>query len=359
MGKKTDGNLRAPAAAKKSASKAVVAKDNLVAKGAKKQAKALEPALKPSKKTGAFGRSIGTGVAVPRFASERTRTLKESKKLSAQTSKRMEQRRSILAAVMEARIGLIKRERKLASELPFKARVRKITPIVFTLEEVQAILRAKSEEVEKKEIEPLITLEPKAKKLEFVPAKPTERRVLGAASIQDILGFNPKVKKAAIDPEDELNRVPKKWLHYYKALIKLREHFRDELAIHAEDTLKKSVVEDLGDNQDLNDGSSESCNRDLVLSLLSSEQEALNEIDEAIKRILSNTYGLCEVTQKPISKERLAAVPFTRYSLEGQMDYERSRRRESLRSTMGNSVFLANTDEEAPDGISRDDIDDE
>ena len=67
--------------------------------------------------------------------------------------------------------------------------------------------------------------------------------------------------------------------------------------------------------------------RDFALSLVSSEQEALSEIDAAIKRIHDGTYGICEITQKPIAKDRLLAVPFTRYSAEAQKELERNRHR--------------------------------
>jgi RNA polymerase-binding transcription factor DksA len=65
---------------------------------------------------------------------------------------------------------------------------------------------------------------------------------------------------------------------------------------------------------------------DFALSLVSSEQEALSEIQEAIDRIFDGTYGTCEITDEPISKERLLAVPFTKHSLEGQKDLEKNRR---------------------------------
>jgi RNA polymerase-binding transcription factor DksA len=61
--------------------------------------------------------------------------------------------------------------------------------------------------------------------------------------------------------------------------------------------------------------------------MVASEQEALSEIDAAIKRIHNGSYGVCEITQKPIAKERLLAVPFTRYSAEAQKDLERNRHR--------------------------------
>lgn len=75
------------------------------------------------------------------------------------------------------------------------------------------------------------------------------------------------------------------------------------------------------------DAGTDTFDRDFALSLVSSEQEALTEIDAAIKRIMDGTYGVCEVTGKPIAKERLLAVPFTRYSAEAQKEIEKNRMR--------------------------------
>lgn len=325
--------------------------------------KALTKKVSSLKAGNGFARNVGTGKAMPRLANKRKDLQDSQNKASRRPreTKKMKQRRSVLAAVMEARISLLKRERQRPAETPsvFKLRSRKATPVVFSLEEVQAILKAKNGNAVQGQTHVESVLDPGKKKEVFVEEKkgPHEHRVLGAASIQDILGFNPKSRQKNKAWNNEIQRVPKKWLPYYRSLVKLRDHFHSELSMHAEDSLKKSVVEDLGDNQDLNDGSSESCNRDLVLSLVSSEQEALYEIDEAIQRILNNSYGVCEVTQRPIARERLSAVPFTRYSLEGQAAYERSKRKESSRS--GGSVFAAGGDDDAPIGLSRDDIDDE
>ena len=57
------------------------------------------------------------------------------------------------------------------------------------------------------------------------------------------------------------------------------------------------------------DAATDSFDRDLVLGLVSFEQEGLYEIDAALKRIEDGTYGICELTGKPIPWERLAAIP--------------------------------------------------
>jgi DnaK suppressor protein len=43
----------------------------------------------------------------------------------------------------------------------------------------------------------------------------------------------------------------------------------------------------------------------------------LLEIEFALSRIEQGTYGFCEETDEPIETERLLAIPWTRYSIEG------------------------------------------
>jgi RNA polymerase-binding transcription factor DksA len=70
------------------------------------------------------------------------------------------------------------------------------------------------------------------------------------------------------------------------------------------------------------DAATDSFDRDLVLGLVSFEQEGLYEIDAALKRIEDGTYGICELTGKPIPWERLAAIPWTRFSIEAENQLE-------------------------------------
>ncbi|MBP9903368.1 MAG: TraR/DksA C4-type zinc finger protein, partial [Verrucomicrobia bacterium] len=116
---------------------------------------------------------------------------------------------------------------------------------------------------------------------------------------------------------------------FYKLLIDLRNHLTAGIELHSEETLKRCSKEDSGDlsgyGQHMADAGTDTFDRDFALSLVSSEQEALSEIDAAIKRVHDGSYGICEHTQKPIAKDRLLAVPFTRYSAEAQKQIERNR----------------------------------
>ena len=60
------------------------------------------------------------------------------------------------------------------------------------------------------------------------------------------------------------------------------------------------------------DAATDSFDRDLTLGLASFEQEALYEIDAALKRIEDGTYGICELTGQPIPWDRLVAIPWAR-----------------------------------------------
>jgi len=63
--------------------------------------------------------------------------------------------------------------------------------------------------------------------------------------------------------------------------------------------------------------------QDMVLGRLSAEQDALYEVEEAIRRVGNDTYGICEETGKPIEADRLKAVPWTRFSRDAEARLEK------------------------------------
>jgi len=71
------------------------------------------------------------------------------------------------------------------------------------------------------------------------------------------------------------------------------------------------------------DAGTDTFDRDFALGMLSSEQDALYEIDEALNRIRDGTYGKCEVTGKPIEATRLEAIPWARFSAAAEKQLER------------------------------------
>ena len=55
---------------------------------------------------------------------------------------------------------------------------------------------------------------------------------------------------------------------------------------------------------------------DVTACLLANERQMLRDIDDALDRITSRTYGVCEATGQPIHKARLEARPWARYCIE-------------------------------------------
>jgi RNA polymerase-binding transcription factor DksA len=71
------------------------------------------------------------------------------------------------------------------------------------------------------------------------------------------------------------------------------------------------------------DAGTDTCDRDLALCLLYQEQSTLQEINEALQRIEEGTYGVCEMSGKPIPVPRLEAIPFARFTVECQAQLEK------------------------------------
>ncbi len=76
------------------------------------------------------------------------------------------------------------------------------------------------------------------------------------------------------------------------------------------------------DNGDSVDQASQSIEKELMFELSDNERTTLDMIEAAIRKIDSGSYGLCEATQKPISRARLEAIPYARYSIAYQNQLE-------------------------------------
>ncbi len=155
-------------------------------------------------------------------------------------------------------------------------------------------------------------------------------------------------KKASASPREALltrNNHEKKLSPFIRKqkdkLLQLRDAMVDSMAGVAQDTLRSraegSEASAFGMHQA--DAGSDAYDRDFALSLLSQEQDALYEIDQALKRIELGTYGVCEMSGKPIPHARLEAIPFARFTVECQSQLEKqskaSRVRQSVTSLFG------------------------
>src|SRR5689334_8860481 len=140
-----------------------------------------------------------------------------------------------------------------------------------------------------------------------------------------LLGLNHREKR--LDP----------FMHKQKQkLLQLRDAMVDSMAGVAQGTLRSraegSEASAFGMHQA--DAGSDAYDRDFALSLLSQEQDALYEIDEALKRVELGTYGKCEMSGKPIPHARLEAIPFARFTVECQSQLEKQSRASRIRPSV-------------------------
>jgi RNA polymerase-binding transcription factor DksA len=87
------------------------------------------------------------------------------------------------------------------------------------------------------------------------------------------------------------------------------------------------------------DAGSDAYDRDLALSALSGSRNSLLEIDGALRRLREGTYGICEMSGMPIPVVRLKALPFTRFTVESQAIFERSKGQSFYRPPVGLTFF--------------------
>jgi len=182
-----------------------------------------------------------------------------------------------------------------------------------------------------------------AKKKEIKKSSPRSGSPASATSAS-ILGR--PVSKASFTP-DGAKKIKAEWQKYYAHLMELREQLLHQMNGLA----KESAQEMAGYSLHMADSGTDNFDRDFALSLLSSDQDAVYEIEEALKRIEKKTYGVCELTGKNIPRARLEAIPWTRFTVDAQAQLEKegalkSRRIGALGTVDGGNVTEVETDED-------------
>ncbi len=129
----------------------------------------------------------------------------------------------------------------------------------------------------------------------------------GRTSTADVLGGRPNG-----------HRVSRKWAEHHKRLTELRKRFIGEK--HAGSESGKVQISTFSEH--MADAATDSYDRDWALAMLTSAQNILYEIDEALNRISNGTYGTCELNGTRIEAARLKAIPWTRFSAAAQAELE-------------------------------------
>ena len=142
------------------------------------------------------------------------------------------------------------------------------------------------------------------------------------------------------------SHVPPQWRWHHRTLLALR----DRLLNHRAYLAAQAVAS--GEPLDTADLAAEDFDHDVMLGQLAGEQDVLYEIQAALHRIRSGTYGLCEVTGEPIAKARLRAIPWTRFcqAVEERLENDGTLRTPHLGELRSlNQVVRRSADAEIPD----------
>jgi RNA polymerase-binding protein DksA len=72
------------------------------------------------------------------------------------------------------------------------------------------------------------------------------------------------------------------------------------------------------------DVGTENYDQEFTLGLIENEQSTLEQVQEALSRIESGTYGRCQECDEAIAKPRLQALPYTKHCIQCARKLEKS-----------------------------------
>jgi len=119
-------------------------------------------------------------------------------------------------------------------------------------------------------------------------------------------------------------KLPAKDLEQYREVL-MRSRYE---LIGRVDNLEDEALRSSGGNLSnmplhMADVGTDTFDQEFALNMAASDREKLNEIDAALQRIRDLTYGVCQLTGKPIPKARLDANPLAKYTVEAARLIER------------------------------------
>ncbi|MBI3755829.1 MAG: TraR/DksA family transcriptional regulator [Deltaproteobacteria bacterium] len=112
---------------------------------------------------------------------------------------------------------------------------------------------------------------------------------------------------------------------FKKEMIKKLFNVKKELLAEVAEKIKNesnTLKFEIGDIYDIASNERE---RELTLMLGDRDREKLAETDEALERIKSGTYGVCDECGEPIGEARLMALPFTKVCIDCKSKDEREK----------------------------------
>jgi len=105
---------------------------------------------------------------------------------------------------------------------------------------------------------------------------------------------------------------------YRKSLLLQKQKIVKKLSQFHNDSME--IESDVA--QDVVDKAESSYTKEFLLSLSDAERNQLGLIDEALRRLRTKDFGICQMCSKTIGKKRLTALPWTPHCIDCQQKKE-------------------------------------
>jgi RNA polymerase-binding protein DksA len=143
----------------------------------------------------------------------------------------------------------------------------------------------------------------------------------GESTAEGTEGVSPQDEVDRTSPfsDDELEHFKELILKRRKAAMEDIERMRSQI-----DEASEQASDNTAYSFHMADAGTDAMEREKLYLMIARQQKYVGYLDRALERIENNTYGICKVTGKPISKERLEAVPHTEISIEAKLKQKKS-----------------------------------
>lgn len=111
--------------------------------------------------------------------------------------------------------------------------------------------------------------------------------------------------------------------HYKQILIRKRAELIGDVSTMEHEALRGSSGSLSNLPQHIAEQGTDAFDQSLSLDLAAADRKLIKEIEDALKRIAEGTYGVCELTGKPIKADRLEELPWARYTIDAARMLER------------------------------------
>jgi len=134
------------------------------------------------------------------------------------------------------------------------------------------------------------------------------------------------VEKSDGDKQENTTPFSEAELKHFKKIIEDKrdsahddiERMRGQLA-----DAREQAENDTAYSFHMADAGTDAMEREKLYLMIARQQKYIGYLDRALERIDGRTYGVCKVTGKAISKDRLEAVPHTEISIEAKLQQQK------------------------------------